>query len=162
MNPQTYTKRLSRDTTYKLPEQTYQSTLTTEEIAKKLDGYTRIESNKINSIPLNTHLRYFTVNPKNNQKQFRLGGYITKFGENGEYIILSNGEKSWSVQLGNTIFYKKQNLNEYKEQVVSEIDESIKKQMETLQKENKELKKVLKEIKETTLKNKREKIKEKK
>ena len=103
----TYTKRLSRDTTYKPPEKTYQSSLSKEDIAKKLEGYKRIESNKINTIPLNTHLRYFTVNPKNNEKSFRLGGYLSKCGDNGEYIVLNNGDKSWSVQLGGSIFYKK-------------------------------------------------------
>lgn len=160
------TKRLSRDTGYKPQEKTFQSTLSKEAIAKYLEGYIRIEATKITTVPLNTHIRYFSVNPKNNQKSFRLGGYITKCGDNSEYIVLSNGDKSWSVQIGNTIFYKKLKLDEYKEQIVSEVDDSIKKQMETLmkenkelQKENKEFKKVIKEIKETTIKNKEKKNK---
>lgn len=157
MNPPFYTKRLSRDQNYKQPEKTYQSTLSKEDIAKKLEGYTRIEGNKVPQIPLNTHLRYFTVNPKNNQKEFRLGGYLTKIGDNNEYAILSNGNFSWSVQFANTIFYKKLKLDEYKEQVVLEIDESIKKKMDILLKENKDLKKVIKEIKDTTIKNKNKK-----
>lgn len=150
MNPQFYTKRLSRDQNYKAPEKTYQSTLSKEDIAKKLEGYNRVEGNKVYQVQLNTHIRYFTVNPKNNQKEFRLGGYLTKIGDNNEYIILSNGNFSWSVQLANTIFYKKLKLDEYKEQIVSEVDDSIKNKMEFLMKQNKELKNIIKEIKDTT------------
>lgn len=152
-----YTKRLSRDTSYKPSDKTYQSSLSTEDIAKKLQGYKRIESTKINTIPLNTHLRYFTVNPKNNEKSFRLGGFLSKYGDNDQYIVLNNGEKSWSVQLGGSIFYKKLDLNEYKEQVVSEVDESLKKQMDILIKENKKLKNAIKDIRDTTIKNKEKK-----
>jgi len=154
MNPPFYTKRLSRDQSYKAPEKTYQSTLSKEDISKKLEGYTRVEGNKIYQVQLNTHIRYFTVNPKNNQKEFRLGGYLTKIGDNNEYVVLSNGNFSWSVQISNTIFYKKLKLDEYKEQVVSEVDDSIKKKMDLLMRENKDLKKIIKEIKDTTIKNK--------
>jgi hypothetical protein len=156
MNPN-YTKRLSRDTNYKPTGKTYQSTLSKEDIAKKLDGYIRVESTKLFLVPLNTHLRYFTVNPKNNEKEFRLGGFITKFGDNNEYVVLSNGNFSWSVQIGNTIFYKKLKLEEYKEHIVSEVDDSIKKKIDILIKENKDLKSVIKEIRDTTIKNKEKK-----
>lgn len=154
MNPTFYTKRLSRDQNYKPSEKTYQSTLSKEEINKKLEGYTRVEGSKIFQVQLNTHIRYFNVNPKNNEKEFRLGGYLTKIGDNNEYVILSNGKFSWSVQLANTIFFKKLKLDEYKEQVVSEVDDSIKKKMDLLMRENKDLKKIIKEIKDTTIKNK--------
>ncbi len=154
MNPPFITKRLSNDKSYKPPEQTYQSTLSKEDIAKKLEGYTRVESNKLHKIPLNTHIRYFVMNPKTGEKQFRLGGYLTKIGDNNEYMVLSNGNFSWSVQYANTIFYKKMSNDEFKEQVVTEIEDDIKKKMEYLMKENKELKKVIKEIKDTTIKNK--------
>ncbi len=154
MNPQFITKRLTNDKNYKFPEKTYQSTLTKENIAKKLEGYTRIESKKINNTPLNTHIRYFVMNPKTGEKQFRLGGYLTKVGDNNEYIVLSNGNFSWSVQHANTIFYKKMSNDEFKEQYVNEIENDIKQKMDLLMKENKELKKVIKEIKDTTIKNK--------
>lgn len=154
MNPPFITKRLTNDKNYKAPENTYQSTLTKEDIAKKLEGYSRVESNKLHKIPLNTHIRYFVMNPKTGEKQFRLGGYLTKIGDNNEYMVLSNGNFSWSVQYANTIFYKKMSNDEFKEQVVTEIEDDIKKKMEYLMKENKELKKVIKEIKDTTIKNK--------
>ena len=163
MNPTYITKRLTNDKSYKAPDKTYQSTLTKEEIAKKLKDYTRVESNKLNKIPLNTHIRYFVMNPKTGEKQFRLGGYLTKIGDNNEYMVLSNGNYSWSVQYANTIFYKKMSNDEFKEQVITEIEDDIKKKMDNLMKENKELKKVIKEIKDTTIKNKeKEKDKDKK
>jgi hypothetical protein len=154
MNYPFITKRLTNDKNYKPPETTYQSTLSKEEIAKKLEGYTRVESNKLHNIKLNTHIRYFVINPKTGEKNFRLGGYLTKIGDNNEYLVLSNGNFSWSVQFANTIFYKKMSNDEFKEQVVTEIEDDIKKKMEYLMKENKELKKVIKKIKDTTIKNK--------
>jgi len=157
MNPPNITKRLSNDKNYKAPDKTYQSTLTKEDITKKLDGYIRVEASKLYKVPLNTHIRYFVVNPKTNEKQFRLGGFLTKLGDNNEYIILSNGNYSWSVQLSNTIFYKKMSNNELKEHIVTEIDDEIKNKMDKLVKENKELKNIIKEIKETTIKNKKKK-----
>ena len=163
MNP-TITKRLTRDTSYKPPEKTYQDTLSDIEISKKLEDYTRVKSGDVFTIPLNTHVRYFSTNPKTGEKQFRLGGIITKFGDNGEYVVLSNGTLSWSVQIKNTIFYKKLTINEIKEQVENTVLSQVKKNdystkksgdLEQLMKENKELKKMLKEIKETTLKSKK-------
>ena len=147
------TKRLANDTNKQ--DNSYQSSLTKEQIIKKLDGYTRVESNKLHKVPLNTHIRYFVVNPKTNDKQFRLGGFLTKFGDNNEYIVLSNGKFSWSVQLANTIFYKKMSKDEMKEQIATEVEDDIRVKMEKLMKENKKLKDTIKEIKETTIKNKK-------
>jgi hypothetical protein len=106
------TKRLSRDTINKPTDKTYQSTLTKEDIVKKLEDYVRVESNKIHLLPINTHLRYFTINPKTGEKSFRLGGYLSKIGDNNEYVILTNNSVSWSVQLSNSLFYKKLTPNE--------------------------------------------------
>ena len=144
---QNVTKRLSRDTTYKPPDNTYQSSLSDADIAKKLEDYTRVKTSDIFKIPIGTHIRYFTISPKTGEKQFRLGGNLNKFGENGEYIVCSNGTYSWSVQLSNSIIYKKLSINELKEHV----KDDSKKEMADLMKENKELKKMIKEIKEATI-----------
>jgi len=159
MNPLIQTKRLSRDTNYKSSDKTYQSTLSKEDIAKKLEDYVRVESNKVITLPLNTHLRYFTINPKTGEKSFRLGGYLTKVGDNNEYVILSNNQLSWSVQLSNSLFYKKLTQNEFKNHIQSEVEEDFKSQMEQLIKENKELKKIIKQIKVTTENSKKSKEK---
>jgi hypothetical protein len=153
----TVTKRLSRDTTYKAPEKTYQQTLTNEEIAKKLLDYVKVKPSEILNIPLNTHIRYFSINPKNGEKQFRLGGVLTKIGDNNEYLILSNGTFTWSVQLSNSIFYRKLNQNELIETVKEEAVKECKKDISDLIKENKELKKMIKEIKAATIESKTKK-----
>ncbi len=148
---QNITKRLTRDTTYKPPDNTYQSSLSDVDIAKKLDDYVRVKTSDIFKIPIGTHIRYFTINPKTGEKQFRLGGNLTKYGDNGEYIVCSNGTYSWSVQLSNSIIYKKQSISELKENTKRNVINESKKEMEDLIKENKELKKMIKEIKEATI-----------
>jgi len=152
------TKRLSRDTTYKVSENTYQSSLSDVDIAKKLEDYSRVKTSDIFKIPIGTHIRYFTINPKTGEKQFRMGGNLTKYGENGEYVICSNGTFSWSVQLSTSIIYKKLSISELKENTKNNVIENSKKEMVDLIKENKELKKMIKDIKETTIKNKNKKI----
>jgi hypothetical protein len=154
---QNITKRLTRDTSYKPPENTYQSTLSDVDIAKKLEDYSRVKTSEIFKIPLGTHIRYFTINPKTGEKQFRLGGVLTKFGDNGEYIVCSNGTFSWSVQLSNSIIYKKLSISELKENTKNLAVTDTKKEIADLVKENKELKKMIKEIKEATINAKKNK-----
>jgi hypothetical protein len=154
---QIITKRLTRDKSYKPPENTYQSTLSDVDIAKKLDDYSRVKTSEIFKIPLGTHIRYFTINPKTGEKQFRLGGVLTKFGDNGQYVVCSNGTFSWSVQLSNSIIYKKLSIAELKENTKNIAVSDTKKEMADLIKENKELKKMLKNIKDTTINAKKNK-----
>jgi PAS domain S-box-containing protein len=47
---------------------------------------------------------------KTNKKQFRLGGFLTKIEK--DYIVLSNGSLSWSVQKKTSVFYQKMSLQE--------------------------------------------------
>jgi hypothetical protein len=148
---QNITKRLTRDKNYKRENETYQESLSDIDIAKKLEDYSRVKPSEVYKIPIGTHIRYFTINPKTGEKQFRLGGNLTKFGENGEYIVCSNGTFSWSVQLSNSIIYKKLSIAELKENTKKNIIDDSKKEMAELIKENKELKKMIKEIKEATI-----------
>ena len=62
MNKNNITKRLSRDTSYVKTKNTYQDKLSPNEIKKKLEEYKQIDD--ITSVPLNSHVRYFTFNPK--------------------------------------------------------------------------------------------------
>jgi len=153
MNPPNITKRLSRDTNYKPTGTTYTQQLSEVEIQKKLEDYVRVKKEDVPSIPLNTHIRYFSINPKTGEKQFRMGGMLTKHDPNNQYIVCSNGTLSWSVQIANSIFYKKMTNNEYKEHIQTEVQDSVQDQLESLIKENRELKKVLKQIKDTTINN---------
>jgi len=157
MNP-TITKRISRKNNYNNnSNKTFQETLSNEQIKKYLNDYKKVDD--ISKIGISTHLRYFTLDPKTNKQLFRLGGYLNKFGDNGEYIILSNGDLSWSVQIKNSLFYKKMTDQELKEElkqeiltetqetIINELDE-LKKEYKNLEKKYKSLDKKYKELEE--------------
>lgn len=103
------TDRLSNSQNYKRPQKTIQDTLTPAQIKEKLGGYLKVDS--ISTVPLNSHVRYFSLatDPKTKElkQMFRLGGFLTNKDNCDEYVILSNGTKSWSVQVGTSIFYRK-------------------------------------------------------
>jgi hypothetical protein len=115
------TKRLSR-TGYNRPTKTYQDTLTSQDIKDKLKEYKKVTD--IKKVSIGTHLRYFTINKKGEQL-FRLGGVLTKYDPEGRFIILSNGDVSWSVQIQNTIFFQKMTETEIREEVKKEMIEEI-------------------------------------
>jgi hypothetical protein len=144
MNNFTATKRLTADTDYKKEGKSLQQTLSPNEIKEKLQEYTQI--NDIGEAPLNSHIRYFTID-KNGKKQFRLGGFLTKI--DNDYVILSNGKLSWSVQKNNSIFFKKMSYNELKEELIEKISNKFEKKLISLEKENETLKNTLKDIKRT-------------
>lgn len=135
------TKRLSRDKSYNKTKQSYQESLSPNEIKEKLEEYKKVSD--ITSVPLNTHIRYFTINKKTGEKQFRLGGFLTKINTENQYVILSNNTLSWSVQIKNTIFFRKLTFKEFKQ----EIHEKYKNELDKYKKENKLLKETLREIK---------------
>jgi hypothetical protein len=143
MQSQKITKRLSRDNNYQRPKKTYQDKLSPEEIEEKLEEYIKVDD--ITKVPLNSHLRYFTLNKKTNKKEFRLGGFLTNRDQPDKYVILSNGTISWSVQIENSIFFKKLTVKELK----GEYEEKI----ESLEKENAKLKKALLKYKKKSSKN---------
>lgn len=134
-------KRLTKDTNYKKVGKTFQESLSPNEIKEKLEDYTRV--NDIDLVPLNTHIRYFTEDKKTGKKHFRLGGFLTKLDK--DYIVLSNGQLSWSVQKKTSIFFAKNSSNNQNEK----YDEKI----QSLIEENKRLKDTLKQVKNSVKKN---------
>ena len=68
------TKRLSKDEGKS--NNSYQNNLSPEEIKEKLEEYKKVDD--ITTVSLNAHLRYFIVNEKTGEKQFRLGGFLNK------------------------------------------------------------------------------------
>ena len=110
----------------------------------------------ISTVSLNAHLRYFTVNDKG-EKQFRLGGFLTKIDIEKGYVVLSNGKLSWSVQLKNTIFFQKMTFQELKKELKEDIEKKYKEDLRVLKDENKKLKNALKEIKSQATKNEKKK-----
>jgi hypothetical protein len=117
------TKRLSNDKNYQRPKKTFQDNLSNQEIKEKLKEYKKVSDIKFVSI--GTHIRYFSVDPKTKEKQFRLGGTLNKIDPEGRFIILSNGTTSWSAQIPNTIFFQKMTEAEYKEEMKKELKKEI-------------------------------------
>ena len=65
---------------------------------------------------MNTHIRYYTKDRENpnGEMKFRLGGFLSKIDEYHRYVILKNAKNvSWSVDLKNSILYKKINCEDY-------------------------------------------------
>lgn len=98
-----FKKKLGSDDSYQRPKKTFQEQLTAEEIEEKLQSYVKVDD--ISEVPLNTHMRYFSKN-EHGEYVFRTGGFLHRKNDE-RYVILSNGKSTWSVQVANTIFYRK-------------------------------------------------------
>lgn len=141
--------RLGNDE-YKRPKKTLTDKLTKDEIQSKLEDYIEVED--IGTVPLNTHLRYFTEKidekTKKKSKVFRLGGFLVNKSNYDKYVVLSNvpetgvinnNKKTWSVNTQKSIFYRKQSIDEIKEEYEDEIGE-LHDEISNLKKELKKLK----------------------
>ena len=139
------TKRLSRDSTYKKTGKSYQEKLSPNEIKKKLEEYSQVDN--ITNVPIGTHVRYFTINVKTGDKQFRLGGFLAKIDPKLQYVICQNGTLSWSVQIKNSVFFRKMSFSDMKEELIEKISKKYEKKIIDLTEENIKLKNALKTIK---------------
>jgi hypothetical protein len=123
-------KKLS-EVLYKGPKKTLTQLLTTDEIKDLLDGY---EITVFENLKLFYNVRYYSKNPKSGEVLFRTGGSIIHIDNEKEYVILSSGSLSWSVQKLNTIFYQALPLSVIKEQIeMKYIDDLEKKDNEILE-----------------------------
>ena len=111
-------QRLSQSKGYVRPTKTIQDNLSNEDIKSKLKNY--IVVNDINTVPLGTHVRYYTK-LKNGEIKFRLGGVLVKRDIDKPYVILSNGTLSWSAQKKTSKFYKKLTEEEEKEKLYDSV-----------------------------------------
>ena len=140
---------IKKDDGYIRPKKTFQDKLTDNDIEKKLEGYVQV--NDIAKVPLNTHIRYYSLINKNGKqdKVFRLGGFLKNKSKCNIFIILTNGKRSWSVQTKSSIFYRKINLDEIKQlhdEEVVELEDEINDLHKIIKKQKKENKKLLKII----------------
>ena len=117
------TKRLANDKNYKRPSKTYQDNLTNQEIKEKLKEYKKVDN--ILAVSIGNHIRYFTTDPKTKEKSFRLGGTLNKIDPEGRFIVLSNGSVTWSVQIANSVFYRKMTPDEFKQELKNEIKKEL-------------------------------------
>lgn len=108
---------------YVRPKYTTQDKLTDDDIDTLLEDY--IEVDDIRTVEYDTHLRYFTVQVDNGvaTKVFRFGGNLKYLSKDNAYVMLSNGDKKWSVQVENSIFYKQLSIMELKQEYEEIIDE---------------------------------------
>lgn len=104
-----YVSKLGSDKSYKRPKITYQEKLTANEIKEKLQGYQKVDN--IADVPINTHIRYFIQKP-DGSRLFRTGGLLYNKQNADKYVILSNGKHVWSVQVKNTVFFRKMSHKE--------------------------------------------------
>jgi hypothetical protein len=140
----TKNKQLVRlgDDKYVRPKKTYSDNVGKDEILRALEDY--IEDD-IENIKLGTSVRYFAG------KKFRFGGNLINISGLPKYVVLSNGQKSWSVQMKNTKFFKKLSLKDLKQDYEDALN------FKTL--ENKNLHRKLDKYEESYRKIKKENIK---
>lgn len=124
-----YSKPLGADKAYKRPEITYQEQLSKEEIMEKLKGYIKVID--IKEVPINTHLRYFIMGP-DGKPVFRTGGLLYNKLNADIYVVLTNGKKSWSVQIKNTVFYKKMSHTEELASMERKYNKKLEEKNETI------------------------------
>ncbi len=101
-----------KDTDYERPILTYTDKLSKQEIESLLLDYEKVDSLK--DVPVGTHIRYFEN--KDGELKFRTGGILTIKSGLPKYCILKNGKVSWSVQIANSIFFRRITIKEVKEE----------------------------------------------
>jgi hypothetical protein len=141
-------KRLGNDG-YVRPIMTATDKLTKDDILGKLENYEKVDD--ISTVPTGTHIRYFSI--VDGKQKFRLGGTLINKSNFPKYVVLTAQGKNWSVQINNTIFFKKisaettkeeyTKLLEYKDKLIAEqgsrINELVK-LVNSLKKEVKQMK----------------------
>lgn len=122
---------------YVKPNITYTEKLSKAQVRQLLYDYEEIKNIKeLEKVEPGTHLRYFE--DKDGEMKFRTGGILTVNTGFPDYLILSNGKISWSVQIKKCIFFKRLTIKELRDEYEKEL---IK-----LQAENKGLQSMLKSI----------------
>ena len=126
------TIRLSKSK-YNRPDKTLTDSLQTNaKMKEKLENYIRVED--IDDVSLSTHVRYVTL--KDGAQRFCLGGLLVK--KHSKYVVLSNGNFSWSVQryhwgddddepLFETIFFKVKSKQDKQDEIIQKQAEQIEK-----------------------------------
>ncbi len=134
---------------YKRPEITYTDKLSKLQIKELLIDYERVTDIKdLEKIPPGTHLRYFEM--KNKELKFRTGGVLTVNSGLPDYIILSNGKLSWSVQVATCIFFRRITIKQIREEydkLLFKNDATIKGQQALLSEQTTKIRELLTEIK---------------
>jgi hypothetical protein len=113
---------------YVRPKTTITDQLTKDEINEKLEDYVKVDD--IYKVPLGTHLRYFSKDKKTGELKFRLGGQLYNNKGLPKYVILKAVNAQFSVQVKDTVFWRKLSMVELKkeyEDYITEMDEKYNK-----------------------------------
>lgn len=108
------------ETKYVRPVLTYTDKLSKEQVKELLVDYEQIKSlEQLKTISSGTHLRYFEY--KDKELKFRTGGILTVTSGIPDYLILSSGKISWSVQVDKCIFFKRITIKQVREEYEKKI-----------------------------------------
>lgn len=99
----------SDEESYDDPLKPKQDKLSKEEIIEILKEYKKVDD--ISELKLGTQVKYFTVD-KGGELKFRMGGELMLNNGLPDYVILVSGKIMWSVQVKNTIFYRRLSYDE--------------------------------------------------
>ena len=109
---------------YIRPRKTYTDQLDEDDIEDKLSDYIKVED--ISTVKIGTHVRYFSLEMDKRtgtmKRLFRMGGFLSKKDDNNQYVVLSNGKKTWTEQIATSVFYRKLAIDEIKEEYEKEIE----------------------------------------
>lgn len=103
------------DDRYEKTDKSYTDTLTNKEIINYLEDYKAVIN--LDELMVGEHVRYIDLDIK----KFRLGGSIIKIDV--EYIVLTNGCITWSVQKTNKIFFKKIQIKDIRQEYETIIEQ---------------------------------------
>jgi len=140
---------------YKRPKHTKTDKLTSKEKEKLLEGFSKVDNNKISKIPILTFLRYVVRIKDKKRKtsyEFKYGGYLIKINKTKGYLVLSTQPfgtpgKTWSAQMATSIFYRKvKEETEIETEISQALDKELEKKYKKLEKKYKETKKLNQEL----------------
>ena len=116
--------RLSEDN-YVKPAKTKSESYSLDKLEEILENYSETA---ITAIPVGTLVKYFSK--VDGKDKYRPGGRLINKSGLPKYVVLSNGKRSWSVQVEGTKFFRRMTDDEIKdeyEDIISEKNDIIKK-----------------------------------
>ncbi len=128
---------------YKRTDLTYTDKLSKSEIEALLIDYDKVDN--LDDVPVGTHIRYFEY--IDGEFKFRVGGILSIKKGLPKYIILTNNKVSWSVQVNNTIFFRRITANQIRkefEELLLEKDNELNELRAYIKQLNKEIKRLTK------------------
>jgi hypothetical protein len=92
--------------------------LTPDEISARLKNYVRVPTDEIDKIPPHSKIQY--IDKSSGTSKYRPGGTL-HYNGGPKYIVLTNGERKWSVQLHSAVIFKEKDFDEMKKEYEERI-----------------------------------------